>query len=306
MISMRDSFFDELYSIAKKDPNVILVVADMSAPSLDKFREELPNQFINVGIAEQNMILISVGLALEGKIVYCFAIEPFSSLRPFEIIKVDVSCMNIPINIIGVGAGFSYFESGPTHHTTEDISIMRSLPNMRILNPSDSVMAGEFAHLTYKDRKPTYIRLDRQTNKSGVYNEGDKFDKGYEVLRDYVNICIISTGNLVSDSLRTEGIGVIDLYRLKPINKELIDVLRNYKLIITWEEHLLNGGLGSIISELITDNNIKTKLIRVGINDEYTYQYGERRDIQKSLCMDVGVIKKIIEDYYDNDRRNNS
>lgn len=297
MKSMRDSFFDELYNIAKEDPNVMLIVADMSAPSLDKFREDLPNQFINVGIAEQNMILIAVGLALEGKIVYCFAIEPFSSLRPLEIIKVDVSCMNIPINIIGVGAGFSYFESGPTHHTTEDISIIRSLPNMRILNPSDSIMAGEIVHLTYKDRKPTYIRLDRQKQQSGIYNEGDQFDKGYEVLRDYPNICIIATGNLVSDALRIEGIGVIDLYKLKPLNKGLINVLKNYKLIITWEEHLLNGGLGSIISELITDNDIETKLIRVGINDTYTYQYGERKDIQKSLCIDVETIKKIIEEY---------
>ncbi|HLD82597.1 MAG TPA: 1-deoxy-D-xylulose-5-phosphate synthase, partial [Candidatus Omnitrophota bacterium] len=147
--AMRDTFFNALYKIAKKDKKVVLLTADCGAPSLDKFKQELSAQYFTVGIAEQNMISIAAGLALEGRIVYAYAIAPFASLRCYEQIKVDLCCMNLPVTVLGIGAGFAYDIMGPTHHATEDISIMRSLPNMTILNPSDSIMAGEFAHLSY-------------------------------------------------------------------------------------------------------------------------------------------------------------
>ena len=160
-IAMRDTFFNSLYDIAKQDRQVILITADCGAPSLDKFRRDLAEQYFTVGIAEQNMINVAAGLALEGKIVYTYAIAPFASLRCYEQIKVNLCCMRLPVTVLGIGAGFAYDIMGPTHHATEDISIMRALPELTILNPSDSVMAGGLAQFSYRLPGPKYIRFDR-------------------------------------------------------------------------------------------------------------------------------------------------
>lgn len=299
--SMRDSFFDKLYDIAKKDREVILVSADMGAPSLDKFRKDLASQFVNVGIAEHNMIAVASGLALEGKNVYTYAIAPFATSRCYEFTKVEASLMQIPIKIIGVGAGFSYDDSGPTHHTTEDISIMRALPNLEILSPSDSKMAASFAEMTYKSNKPTYIRLDRHIFPD-IYNDFSNFEEGYHHLAGD-NTCIISTGNMVHSAINVRGslpkknIGVIDLYRLKPINPEFKNEISQYKHLISLEEHLLDGGLGSIISEIITDNNLKVSLKRMGL-DKYLYVYGGRENIQKAGGIDFDSVMKEAVKYF--------
>jgi len=288
-ISIRDAFFNRLYEIAKQDRDVILVSADMGAPSLDKFRRDLSDQYINVGIAEQNMITVATGLGLSGKKVYIYAIEPFVSSRIHEFIKLDVSLMKVPITIIGVGAGFSYDDSGPTHHTTEDISIIRPLPNMQLLNPSDSVMASAFADITYKSDDPAYIRLDREVQPAR-YDIAYSFEEGFFELEKGDDICIVATGNLVSNALDVQKkfskdgiqIGVVDFYQLKPIDvKNLSNCLSNYKYVISWEEHLLAGGMGSILSEIITDNNLSVKLKRIGVDDKYCYLYGGRKNIQK-------------------------
>jgi transketolase len=161
MGTMRDSFFDTLYKIARRDPDVMLVDADMGAPSLDKFRRDMPAQFVNVGIAEQNAISVAAGLTLGGKKAFAYAIAPFITLRCYEQIKVNMCSMKIPVACVGVGAGFSYEDSGPTHHTTEDIAIMRALPNMTIFNVSDNIMASACAKIAYEYESPLYVRLDR-------------------------------------------------------------------------------------------------------------------------------------------------
>jgi len=298
-ISMRDSFFDEIYNLAKEDKDIIVVSADMGAPALDKFRKDFGGQFINIGIAEHNLIAIATGLAAEGKKVFTYAIAPFITSRCHEFIKVDVSLMNIPINLVGVGTGFGYDDSGPTHHTTEDISIMRALPNLEILSPSDSVMAGAFAKLAYESKSPVYIRLERQIMPVN-YKESDSFERGFEELRRGDETVIISTGNMVHRALEVyehfkgnQKIGVIDLYRLKPLNTDLKDTLSSYKRIISLEEHLLDGGLGSIISEIVTDNNLSVRLKRIGLKG-YFYEYG-RDSIHKKTGLDKDSVREETE-----------
>ena len=301
--TMRDAFFNKLYDMAKKDRDIVIVSADMGAPSLDKFRRDLSAQYVNVGIAEQNMINVAVGLAMSGKKVFCYAIEPFAGLRPYEFIKVNVSLMNIPVNIVAVGAGYSYVDSGPTHHTSESIAIMRVLPNIELLNSSDNNMAAAFAEYAAYSPTPTYIRLDRiaQPDK---YKATEEFRKGFAELVKGDKICIVATGNTVSNAISVAKklknkkikIGVVDLYRLKPVNtRELIKTLDKYKHIVSWEEHLLAGGMGSILSEIITDNDLNIKLKRVGTNDRYHYYYGRREDIQKKLNIDNDSVIRIVE-----------
>ncbi|MCM8803476.1 MAG: hypothetical protein NC827_09290, partial [Candidatus Omnitrophica bacterium] len=226
--TMRDSFFDALYNIAKNDKNVYLISADMGAPALDKYRNDLKEQFINVGIAEENMVLIATGLSLCGKKAYIYAIMPFVTSRCYEMLKVDLSLMNVPVTAIGVGAGFGYDDSGPTHHCTEDITIMRALPNFHIFSPSDSIMAYKLAKITYKLNFPSYVRLDRKILPL-LYEEKNNFTEGLSVLKKGDEFYIIGTGNMthraieVAEELEKYKInaGVIDLYRIKPINSEL-------------------------------------------------------------------------------------
>jgi len=299
-ISMRDAFIGKLYDIGLNDKNLIFVSGDMGAPALDDFRKDLSSQFVNVGIAEHNMVAVASGLALEGKKTYCFAIAPFASSRCYEFTKIDLSLMKIPVTILGVGAGFGYDDSGPTHHTTEDISIMRALPNMEIYCPADSMSASKVAELTYKSGKPGYVRLDRQLQPL-IYSEDESFEEGFKELRTGDEIGIIATGNMVhialdaAEKLREKGknVGVVDLYRIKPVNPFLKDVLGRYKYVISLEEHLLDGGLGSLISEIITDDNLDVKLKRLGVK-EYLYKYG-RDHIQECCGIDADSVVRFVE-----------
>ena len=307
--SMRDAFFDELYPIAMKDRNIIVISADMGAPSLDKFRENLAEQFVNVGIAEQNMVNVASGLALEGKKVFVYAIMPFATLRCYEVIKVNLSLMNIPVTVIGVGAGFSYDDSGPTHHSTEDIAVMRALPNMVVLSPSDSIMAAGFARMSCQMTTPNYVRLDREVLPP-LYQPDADFTDGLSVLRTGDDACIIATGNMVhialevSDKLKEQAVnaGVIDLYRIKPINQELLFTsLEKVKRIVTLEEHLLTGGLGSAALEILADSDKAIPVKRIGIQDKYLYAYGGRNNIQAICGLDTGSVTKTISEWLGKD-----
>lgn len=300
-LSMRDSFINEIYNLAKEDREIMIISADMGAPTLDKFRFELGNQFLNIGIAEENMISVASGLASEGKKPYTMAIMPFTTSRCHEFVKLNLGLMKIPVRVIGIGTGFSYDDSGPTHHTTEDIAIMRAIPNLTIFSPSDSIAAEKIAKISYKENKPVYIRLDRQVQPS-IYDENETFETGFKELRGGIDICIISTGNMVHEAIKVAKkmeetgkiIGVIDLYRLKPINPEIIKTISKYQKIISLEEQILDGGFGSIISELITDNSLQLKLKRIGLSN-YIYCYGGRENIQKICKIDADSVIKEIE-----------
>lgn len=301
-ITMRDAFFDRLYQIAGQDRNIVVISADMGAPALDQFRRDLGSQFINVGIAEQNMVTIATGLALNGKRVFIYAIMPFVTLRCYEMIKVDLSLMNIPVSVVGVGAGFSYNDSGPTHHATEDIAVMRILPNMTVFSPADSVMAAELAEMACQTPGPNYVRLDREILPD-IYSPGTSFADGLANLKAGQDVCFIATGNMVhralevAEKLKEHSVdaGVIDLYRIRPINRELLlSALAPANRIVTLEEHLLSGGMGSAVAELLVDNGKMIPLKRIGIPDKYYYAYGSRNDIQSLCGLDADSITKTI------------
>ncbi len=300
---MRDTFWDRIYGLAKRDKNLVLIDADMGAPSLDKFRIDFNGrQYFSTGIAEQSMIALASGLAKEGKKVFTYAIAPFITSRCHEFTKLNCGLMKIPINLVGVGPGFSYDDSGPTHHLTEDISIMRAIPNLEIYCPSDNPAAEALAEKMYYSKNPTYIRLDREIlpdlsgRDESLVRGFREFGKG--------DLAIVSTGNMVHTALEAKThysgkgiqIGVIDLHQLKPLSKEFKKNISQYKNLVSLEEHILDGGLGSIIAETIVDNDLPVKLKkRIGLSD-YIYAYGGRENIQKSCGIDTSsVINKIDE-----------
>lgn len=302
--SQRDAFFGKLYELARKDTDVVIVSADMGAPALDRIRHDLPGQFFNAGIAEQNATTLAAGLALTGKKVFTYAIAPFITLRCLEQIRVSNAIMNIPITIVGVGSGFSYEDSGPTHHLIEDIAVMRSMPNLTTNNITDSVMAEAFAEICVNSKSTNYIRLDRETLPD-LYAQGTSFSEGFSVLREG-SCYILATGNMshianeiavkLSDKAR---IGVIDVYQY-PLNPELLQALKGAKRLVTLEEHFLPGGLGSAVCELICDHGKQIPIKRLGLDHShgYCYRYGGRNALRDYYGISNETVAKEVEAYF--------
>jgi transketolase len=278
----RDALFNELYQIAADDPKVIVLSADTGARKFKDFQENIPKQFYNVGISEANMMSVAAGLALSGRHVFVFGISNFVTLRCFEQVKLDICSMNLPVTILGMGTGYSYSSDGTTHHIIDDISIMRALSGMTIWNPSDYAMSAKLVHMAYELNSPSYIRFD----KGPFRHLYDSFSKGFEdgmvELTPGMDATIVSTGIMVSKALEISlelskkglDVGVIDLYRLKPVNKELLRKLVSKK-VITLEEHSVIGGLGSIVAEALSDVKI------YGIPDVYHFEAGSREYLRK-------------------------
>ena len=298
MPTQRDTFLDKLYEIAKDDRRVILLSNDFGAPSLDKWRRDLPNQLINTGIAEQNTINVARGLAMAGRTVFTYAILPFY-MRAYEQIK-HLCMQNLNVNMVGVGAGFAYSTAGPTHHALEDIAAMRALPNLAIFNASDTTMARAFARIAYNELGPKYIRLDRYT--LSIYPEKADFSEGYVFWTSERDVTIIASGYMVqhafkiADNLEKRGAGaqIIDLYKIKPFSPELIVNLALGKPIVTIEESFLNGGIGSILAEALALENKSVPLLRIGVPDEYCFSYAGREELHRLCGLDVDSITKRI------------
>ncbi|OIQ15651.1 MAG: hypothetical protein BM556_16975 [Bacteriovorax sp. MedPE-SWde] len=289
MKTQRDTFWDTLFELAKKDRDIIVISADMGAPSLDKFRTELPHQFINTGIAEQNTILVGSGLAKEGKKVFVYAIASFLTLNCVEKIRVQNAMMNIPLNIVGVGAGFSYPDSGPTHHLLEDIAVMRSMPNIDTLSITDATMAQAVAENYGSYTNTKYIRLERQPL-GEIYNETKdiSFEDGMTEIFKGEDTLVIANGVMLlkAHKLIKEHklkCGLLDIYQIPINSKKLVEVASQYKRIVTIEETFLPGGFGSAVLESLNDHELSIPVKRIGIPIEkgFCYEYGGRDEILK-------------------------
>ena len=287
--NMRDVFIENIFNLMHKDRNIFFLCADFGSPKLDNLRKKFSDRFINVGIAEQNLINVSTGLALEGFTVYAYAIAPFLTMRAYEQIRINLSLNSqlkeININLIGVGAGLSYDVSGPTHHCLEDITIMRVLPNIMVFSPSDWVLSGKFVEYSIKVKKPKYIRLDGKPLPR-IYSETDKIrlEDGFSQIRKGKKICLVSTGYMTHKAIKAAGafdrekIGVIDVFLLKPLNEKFFaKILRKYECVITLEEGFINkGGIDSLVSSVIDNYSLNTRLKRMGFNDAHVFDIGSR------------------------------
>jgi len=303
-IQMRDFFIESLRKEAKKNKNILLISNEQGAATLDKFRKELKNQFINAGISEQNIISVSAGLSSQGKKVFVYSISSFITLRCLEQIKIDLNIMKLPVTILAVGASYSYDTSGPTHHSIDDIAILRTLGNFEIYSPSDNNVLKQIFKETLKSKIPNIVRLDRFPLKNIGECKKIDIERGFRKFGKSKKIAIITTGittQIVAklrEDLVNEKIDILhlDIFRIKNFNKnQLKNIFFKIKNIITVEEHTLNGGLGSIIAEFIVDNKLKNLLSRLVIEDKNLYSYLERSKNQKKNNIDKDSIKKVIK-----------
>jgi transketolase len=301
---MRDAFINKLYERACSDKNILFISNEMGSESLDKFRNDLPGQFINAGISEQNIISVAAGLAIEGKRVFVYSIASFITLRCLEQIKIDICAMKLPVTIIGVGVSYSYSADGPTHHATEDISILRPMAGMGIYCPADSIVAEKLVDISLNSATSNYLRFDR--DKLPVfYTATEDIKRGYKVIHKGTDVCIISTGIMTHIAYETAmelaknkiSVKVIDLFRIKPLNSiDIIDEVKGFKNIISIEEHSLHGGIGSIISEMLHDNCLNVNLHRMGIKEEFIYTYKLRQGNHIENNIDALSLHKLIID----------
>tara|TARA_B110000037_G_scaffold12079_1_gene12945 strand:+ start:4860 stop:5804 length:945 start_codon:yes stop_codon:yes gene_type:complete len=288
-LALRDAFIYSLQKIGEKDKKVILLTNDQGAPALDDYRKNLPKQFFNAGISEQNIVATAAGLSLAGFKPYIYSISSFIIYRTIEYIKIDMCGMKQPVKIFGVGSGYSYPEDGLTHHSTEDIALTKALPNLDIFNPSDPLLTKDIVNYVYKSKNPSFIRLDRKFCDT-IFLKKNNINDGFRVIKKSKRkekYCIISSGFFVpklNKLFNNQNIDFdfIDFYRLKKFDKKKFqNTLKKYKKIISIEEHSREFGIGTIISEIITDNFLTTKLLRLGLLENSTFGYGNREQLLK-------------------------
>lgn len=297
---MRDTFVRVLMDIANKDNNVYLVTGDLGFGVLKPFWERFPNQFINAGIAEQNMTSLAAGLALEGKIVFTYSIGNFPTLRCMEQIRNDCAYHNANVKIVCVGGGFAYGSLGMSHHATEDIAMMRALPDVTVIAPGDLVEAEAAVKAIYRHEGTCYLRLGRGgENRIHVRTLDFKIGKAIKI-KDGEEIALLSTGAIFDEALDAcemlNECGVDPaLYTfptVKPVDKDTIyKFIGKYDLVVTIEEHNITSGFGSAVSEVISEVDTGSmKLIRIGLNDTYSSTVGS----QKYLRDKYGISSKKI------------
>lgn len=271
---MRQAFYNQLEEIAVRDKDVYILTANLGFKFFDNIRKNCPDQFIDIGVAEANMIGISAGLALSGKNVYCYSIIPFLTMRAYEQIRIDIAYHNLNVKLVGMGAGFTYGLEGFTHFGIEDMALMRAMPNMHVVVPDTIDNAVKVAQLSYVYPFPLYIRLGR----AGINNrEGKRYNleigKGM-ILHEGKDIIIIAIGNMIEpawqaiDILRKRGISatLVNMHTLKPLDVELIQQCASvHKAVFAIEEHSIIGGLGSAVSEVLAENSYGGIFKRIGI-----------------------------------------
>ena len=297
---MRNAMMKALFELANNNKDVVLITGDLGFGLFEDFSEKFPSQFVNIGIAEQNLIGVSAGLALEGKIVFVYSIGNFPTLRCLEQIRNDACYHNLNINIICMGAGFSYGALGMSHHATEDIAIMRSLPGTTVISPSTEDEAY-FSTIELSKRNGVgYLRLDKSKVSKRKKSKSElEIGKG-NILKDGSDYTIIACGGIVeeallaADDLDKNNISckVVSMHTIKPIDNALIqDCVKNSKGIVSLEEGNITGGLGSAILEACLKNGeFPLKMKTLGINDEYVSIVGSQEYLRDS----VGISKRFI------------
>lgn len=302
---MRDSFVRSLLELAKADKNIELVTGDLGFGVLRPFWEALPDQFINAGIAEQNMTAMAAGMALEGKTVFVYSIGNFPTMRCLEQIRNDCAYHGANVKIVCVGGGFVYGSLGMSHHATEDLAVMRSLPGVTVFSPADKVEAAEVVKAAVAQPGTCYIRLGRG-GEPVVREKIDDFQVGKAIpVQKGSRVAIFSTGDiykevaLAAELLSRNGIEptVYTFPTVKPVDAQtVLECAREHGLIVTCEEHNVQGGLGTAVAEVLAERQGKARLLRIGMEDAYCAVVGSQDHLRKHYGMNGETIARRIEE----------
>jgi transketolase len=283
---MRNAFAAEITALAAEDKRVVLLSGDIGNRLFDDFKVRAPGRFFNCGVAEANMMGVAAGMAMSGLRPVAYTITPFVTTRCLEQIRVDVCYHHVPVIIVGTGSGLSYASLGATHHSCEDIALLRSLPHMTVVCPADAAEVRQAlrAALAYDD--PVYIRIGKK-GEPVVHKEPPQFQIGKGiVVRPGTEVCLLSTGNVLplvmraAEALASQGASaeVVSLHTVKPLDDDLLaDAFTRFEVVVTVEEHSLLGGLGGAVAEWLADRpGQKARLLRVGTADAFIHEAGDQ------------------------------
>lgn len=303
---MRNHLVAELEKLAQKDERICLFTGDLGFGVLDNFAKLFPDRFFNAGISEQNMTTVACGMALEGNIAYTYSIGNFPGVRCLEQIRNDICYHNANVKIIVVGGGFAYGQLGMSHHATEDLAMMRALPNMHVFCPSDAKEAVEVLRLANGIDGPCYIRLAKG-KEPDLHADGARLDvRKIDTIQTGGKTAVISTGPILGEVLKAAAnlekdgikIGIYNVVSIKPIDNLSIEkIAKEYEHIISLEEHNVMGGLGGVISEVIADmQGERAQLTRMGLQDVYTSIVGSQEYLREYYGMSAqSIVNKVIE-----------
>ena len=276
--AIRNAYGEALKRLGEINKNVVVLDGDLSGSTMTKtFKSAFPERFFNIGIAEQNMMGAAAGLAIDGKIPFASTFAMFGAGRAFEIIRNSICYPKLNVKVAVTHAGISVGEDGASHQSIEDISLMRSIPNMTVIVPCDAVEADKAVFAAAEFNGPCYLRMVRPATNI-ITNNDTPFKIGKaNVLREGKDICIFAAGIVVPEALEAaqmaekDGVSVtvVNIHTIKPIDRDIIvEMAKKHKKLISVEEHSIIGGLGSAVSEVLTDE-YPSKLIRLGIKDTF-------------------------------------
>jgi len=287
---MRNAFAKQITALAQQDPRVVVMAGDIGNRLFDNLKAKCPDRFFNCGVAEANMIGMAAGMAMSGLRPFCYTITPFITYRCLEQIRVDVCYHHVPVVIVGTGSGLSYASLGATHHSCEEMGMLRLLPGLAVLAPADEmeVRAALKAALQYPH--PVYIRIGKK-GEPIVHKTEPNFVIGKALpLRDGTDVCLLGTGTMLpvvletADLLAKDGVSakVVSFPCIKPLDEELLaEVFTKFKYVATVEEHSVLGGLGGSIAEWLTASRAPGRLLRFGTADEFLHETCEQEEARE-------------------------
>ncbi len=302
---MNSAYIGKLMELAEIDHNVLHLLADSGTGYDEMFRKNFPNQIFNFGIGEENMVAAAAGMSTVGKVPFVFTAGAFLAYRSMEFIRDDICFQNLNVKIVGMGSGLSWSSLGPTHHTTEDVSVLRAIPNLMILAPATPNQVRACVQRAYEHRGPVYIKTEMNHEKEFFGSDYTLTEKGLNVLRDGNDIAIYTTGSIleevakVVDMLAADGVSakLINVVSMKPFDEQsVVETAYHIKNIFTIEEHNIHGGLGSLIAEALVYNGAWAKVHPIGLNDNFAVSYGTHAAVRAANKLDAeSIYGKITE-----------
>ena len=307
---MNSAYIGKLMELAEKDHDVLHLLADSGTGYDEMFRRNFPDQIFNFGIAEENMVAAAAGMATVGKKPFVFTAGAFLAYRSMEFIRDDICFQNLNVKIVGMGSGLSWSSLGPTHHTTEDLAVLRAIPNLMILSPATPRQVGECVRVAYEHEGPVYIRIGMNHEKE-FYPEEYRMDPAKpDVIREGKDALMYCTGSILEEAdkactlLEQEGTAVklVNVCCIKPFPaEELMADADRYGRVITVEEHNVHGGLGSLAAETLAYHGGKAGVIPVGLPDVFAEGYGTQLTVRENNDLDAQSICRRVKEAFDNE-----
>lgn len=305
---MQRAYISKLLQLAEADSNILHLVADSGTGFDEMFQRNFPKQMLNFGISEEHMVAAAAGMAAMGRIPFVYTAGAFLTYRALEFIRDDICFQNMNVKVVGMGSGFAWSSLGPSHHTTEDVAVLRGMPGLRILSPATPTQTMACVEDAYRYYGPVYIRIGMNNEKEFFEDNYRLSECGQDILKSQGKIVIMVTGSILeevmeaSNILENRGIevGVINVVTVKPFEERyLLQVSENATLLVTVEEHNVHGGLGGIVSEVLTRYGIGRKLLRIGLEDVFAEGYGkDQRSVRRQNQLDAESIARRIMEVY--------